>query len=40
MKQIKQVEYLAPEIEVNDIQVEQGFTRSQLESPDTEYGEW
>ena len=40
MKNSEQRTYLAPEIEVNEICVEQGFTLSQLENPDEKTGEW
>ena len=32
--------YLAPELEVLEIAVEQGFANSQLETPKEEEGEW
>ena len=32
--------YLAPEIEVNEVIVEQGFSISQLENPNEEFGQW
>lgn len=32
--------YLAPEIEVNEVILEQGIALSQLENPDEEFGEW
>ena len=34
MTQTKQQHYLAPEFEVLDIEVEQGFTASNLEDPE------
>ena len=34
MKHTKQYEYLAPEFEVLDIEVEQGFALSNLEDPE------
>ena len=34
MKHTKQDEYLAPEFEVLDIEVEQGFALSNLENPE------
>ena len=34
MKQNKQQHYLAPEFEVLDIEVEQGFSLSNLENPE------
>ena len=40
MKNPEQRSYLAPEIEVNEIEVEQGFANSQLETPKEEEGEW
>ena len=33
MKYTKQNEYLAPEFEVLDVEIEQGFARSNLEDP-------
>ena len=32
--------YMAPDLEVLEIVVEQGFAASQLESPEEEEGEW
>lgn len=32
--------YMAPELEVLEIAVEQGFATSQLENPGDEEGEW
>ena len=40
MKRIEQRGYINPEIEVNEIRVEQGFALSQLEQPDEEQGKW
>ena len=33
MKQAKQLHYLAPEFEVLDVEIEQGFALSNLEDP-------
>lgn len=32
--------YLAPEIDVNEVIVERGFSISQLENPNEEFGQW
>jgi hypothetical protein len=40
MKAIEQMGYLVPEIEMNEIFIEQGFGLSQLEHPDEELGNW
>ena len=37
---MKQSIYLAPELEVLELAVEQGFANSQLETPKEEEGEW
>ena len=36
----KLLDYLVPTIEVNEVCVEQGFSISQLEQPDEEFGKW
>ena len=40
MKTNEQSGYLAPEIEVNEVIVERGFSISQLENPNEEFGQW
>ena len=40
MDKIEQRGYLAPEIEVNEVTVERGFSISQLENPNEEFGQW
>lgn len=37
---MKNEKYIAPEAEVLEIAVEQGFAQSQLENPGSEEGKW